>query len=308
MSATREYRIQLDGVTSRAIELEGTGPPILLLHGFSDSADTWRPVLERLGRSGRRAVAIDLPGFGRADPVDARAPILPQFDRAVAAALRRFPKASRPVVVGNSLGGLAALRAAQDPALGVGAVIPIAPAGLTFARWLQIIEGTPQVQLLLTGGLMLSPLPFVRPVFRFLVGQAYRNLVFSTPSAADPRVVAGYCDNVGGRADVLRMLAMARRALPELADAYELSRITCEVLVIWGSRDGLVPSIGAQVLSEQIPHARITILEGCGHCPQVESPDHTARAIDEIAARFAPSGAAGTSRRASGEGGGGAWR
>lgn len=287
MTTVDEYVVDLDGVRSRAIEVHGAGPPVLLLHGFSDSADTWLPVIERLRRGGRRALAIDLPGFGHAEHVDARAPVLPQLDLAVAAALRRFPAGSRPIVAGNSLGGLAALRAAQDPALGIGAVVPIAPAGLTFARWLQIIERTVELHGLVLNGLLTAPVPFPRPVFRRLVGQAYRNLVFSTPSAADPVVVHRYAHNVGGRGDLARMIRMARRALPELSDPFDLTRITCEVLVIWGTEDRLVSPVGAHAISAHLPDARIEILEGCGHCPQVEAPDLTARLLDEVAAQVA---------------------
>ncbi|MCW2990833.1 MAG: alpha/beta hydrolase fold protein, partial [Solirubrobacterales bacterium] len=59
-----EYRLDLAGHATRALELEGDGPPMLLLHGFADSADTWRRTLDRLARRGRRALAVDLPGFG----------------------------------------------------------------------------------------------------------------------------------------------------------------------------------------------------------------------------------------------------
>jgi pimeloyl-ACP methyl ester carboxylesterase len=43
---------------------EGSGPPVLLLHGFPDRADMWRHVARRLREGGRRTVALDLPGFG----------------------------------------------------------------------------------------------------------------------------------------------------------------------------------------------------------------------------------------------------
>src|SRR3954468_23137820 len=59
-----EHRLELAGTRTRALELEGRGPPVLLLHGYADSADTWRAVLDRLARAGRRALAVDLPGFG----------------------------------------------------------------------------------------------------------------------------------------------------------------------------------------------------------------------------------------------------
>src|SRR5881392_1373577 len=57
-----EYEERFGGFTTRVLELEGSGPPLVLLHGWADSADTWRPLLDRLGRIGRRAIAVDLPG------------------------------------------------------------------------------------------------------------------------------------------------------------------------------------------------------------------------------------------------------
>src|SRR5687767_5547851 len=82
-----EHRVELAGYATRALELEGNGPPLVLLHGFADSADTWRRVLDRLGRSDRRAVAFDLPGFATADPLQP-GPILPQYDAFAEAAIR----------------------------------------------------------------------------------------------------------------------------------------------------------------------------------------------------------------------------
>ena len=36
------------GVATRVLEVDGDGPPILLLHGFTDSADSWRPLIKEL--------------------------------------------------------------------------------------------------------------------------------------------------------------------------------------------------------------------------------------------------------------------
>jgi len=67
----------------------GSGTPTLLLHGIFDSADTWRPLIER-SRAQVRYLAPDLPGFGRSGPAanfDAALPHLAEFvDRLLAAA------------------------------------------------------------------------------------------------------------------------------------------------------------------------------------------------------------------------------
>src|SRR3954454_15327440 len=74
-----EYELELGGYVTRALELEGKGPPLLFLHGFADSADTWRLTLDRLARARRRALAVDMPGFGAAAPLE-RGAVLPQLD------------------------------------------------------------------------------------------------------------------------------------------------------------------------------------------------------------------------------------
>src|SRR5215211_6063396 len=98
-----EHRLELAGYRTRALELEGEGPPLLLLHGFADSADTWRIVLDRLARAGRRALALDLPGYGAASPLKGGA-ILPQLDSFARAGVEHMGEKGA-IVAGNSLGG-----------------------------------------------------------------------------------------------------------------------------------------------------------------------------------------------------------
>jgi alpha-beta hydrolase superfamily lysophospholipase len=109
-----EHRLTLAGFDTRVLELEGDGPPVVLLHGYADSADTWRQSLALLARSGQRAVAFDLPGFGTASRLR-RDPILPQLDEFAYAAIRYAAgRDHEPVIAaGNSLGGCVVLRLAE---------------------------------------------------------------------------------------------------------------------------------------------------------------------------------------------------
>jgi pimeloyl-ACP methyl ester carboxylesterase len=59
-------RIEADGVTLSVLD-EGTGPPVLLLHGFPDSSSLWRHQIPVLLDTGMRVVAPDLRGFGGSD-------------------------------------------------------------------------------------------------------------------------------------------------------------------------------------------------------------------------------------------------
>jgi pimeloyl-ACP methyl ester carboxylesterase len=62
----RERRVEVHGLSFRVVE-QGDGTPVLLLHGFPDSADLWRNQMRPLAEAGLRAVAPDLRGFGESD-------------------------------------------------------------------------------------------------------------------------------------------------------------------------------------------------------------------------------------------------
>lgn len=276
-----ERRLELDGVGTRILELDGDGPPILLLHGFADSADTWRPLLERLAPVGRAAMAIDLTGFANADELEPAAPMLPQWDRVVAAAITRLAERvdddEDVIVVGNSLGGCLAMRAAQDPDLPIAGVVPIAPAGLHMARWFPIIEGERLIRLLRR-----SPLPVPEVVVREVVGRVYRALAFHDPRAVDPAAVATFAKNIGTLERGMGILDVGRRLLPELESPFELGAIDCPLLLVWGERDRMVYTDGAERVLRTVDYSDIEILKDVGHCPQVEVPDRMAELILEF--------------------------
>jgi 2-hydroxy-6-oxonona-2,4-dienedioate hydrolase len=68
---TNDRFVTVDGLSIRYLE-EGAGRPAILLHGASlgSSADVFRRNLKALGGAGIRAIAFDLPGFGKSDPTD----------------------------------------------------------------------------------------------------------------------------------------------------------------------------------------------------------------------------------------------
>src|SRR5712692_3429654 len=68
---TDDRFVKVDGRNVRYLE-EGSGVPAILLHGSSlgSSADVFRRNLRALGAAGVRAIAVDLPGFGKSDPAD----------------------------------------------------------------------------------------------------------------------------------------------------------------------------------------------------------------------------------------------
>jgi pimeloyl-ACP methyl ester carboxylesterase len=263
-----EHRLELAGYNTRVLELEGDGLPILMFHGYADSADTWRQSLALLAREGHRAVAIDLPGFGAADRLQSEA-ILPQLDEFALAAVRYA--AGRPrepvLAVGNSLGGCVALRLAERHSDRLVGVAGVAPAGLEMSRLLNVVQRDPALRALLA---LPTPVPSV--VLRAAVARLYRQLAFAAPGSIDPGVVSAFTWHHRRRARVAHYLDTAHRLLPELRHPFELERISVPVMLIWGDRDRLVFHRGAQRVLDAVPDSQLELLEGIGHCPQVEAP------------------------------------
>ena len=274
-SQTAERAVTLAGIETRELVLEGSGPPFLLIHGYADSADTWRPLLAELGDAGRAATAIDLAGFGASDVEGLGAgPLLPRWDAMVAEAVSRLSAAhdgSDVFIAGNSLGGALAMRAAQDPGLPLAGIVPIAPAGLHMARWFPIIESERMLRLLRR-----SPFPVPEVLVREIVGRVYVNLAFADRSRATPELVASFTRHLPTVARSTAILDLGRRLLAELESPFDLDAIECPLLLVWGDRDRMVFTTGAERVLRTVPYSDIEVLPGCGHCPQVEAPQELA--------------------------------
>jgi len=272
-----EHRRRFAGFDTRVLELEGDGPAVVLLHGWSDSADTWRYLLDRLARVDRRAIAVDLPGFATADDLR-RGAVLPQQDRFVAALVRETSGSADGdgdvVVVGNSLGGALALRAGQVAELPLAGVVPIAPAGLDMARWFALVERD-----LIVRRLLAVPVPLPERAVREAVGRAYRVLAFANPGGVEPEVVDAFTSHHRDRATVRRHLDTGRRLIAELENPFELERVAVPVLLVWGERDLMVSASGAERVTAALPDTQVELLPDIGHCPQIEAPDRVAKLL-----------------------------
>jgi pimeloyl-ACP methyl ester carboxylesterase len=263
-----EHRLTLAGYETRVLELEGSGPPLLLLHGYSDSADTWRVLLDRLGRVGRRAVALDLPGFGTCDLLAEDEPILSQLERFAAEAVEWVAPDGGAIVCGNSLGGCVSLLLAERSDLDLGGIVPVAPAGLDMARWFTVIEREPLLRAALA-----APVPVPSAVLQRVVSEVYKRLAFHRPGVLDPRIASTFASHFTDRATTGRLMATGRRLIGELRDPFRLDAVDCPVLLVWGRQDVMVFQTGADRVLATVPESQLVVIEDCGHCPQLEAPD-----------------------------------
>jgi pimeloyl-ACP methyl ester carboxylesterase len=275
----RSREVEVGGVQTRAISARGEGVPTVLLHGWLDNADTWLAVLDRLAVAERPAIAYDLPGFGTAPPLDSGS-VLDQLVDFTAAAVEAAAEASgrKVVVAGNSLGGWVALRLAEDSKLPLAGIVPIGPAGVRMAPAFFTLDRIPAVSRIIG-----MPAPVPPAMVRSVAGRLYRNLAFADPAGVDKAVVDRFTRFHVDRPVIRERIEYAKRLRAELDDPFDGDAIKVPVSVVWGEADRLCPAEGAELLAERLPHARIAMLPGVGHTPQVEAPDVVVGAISELA-------------------------
>ena len=103
-----ERRVRLGDPALSAHVLEtGEGEPTVFIHGSGMSGATWAPLLAELPQ--RRALCVDLPGFGLSDPYDYRGRTLPAHAVAQMTSILDALELERAPIVGTSLGAMWAL-------------------------------------------------------------------------------------------------------------------------------------------------------------------------------------------------------
>jgi 4,5:9,10-diseco-3-hydroxy-5,9,17-trioxoandrosta-1(10),2-diene-4-oate hydrolase len=242
----------------------GTGPAVMLLHGWNHHAEAWIRNIGPVARAGYRVVALDLPGFGRSG--------MPHIDyslRGYSRFITRLMDAlrmDRAALVGSSMGGAISLKTAIDHPSRVSAVVGVDPAGM--------FERPPRLWSLLAS-------PALRAVVRPFVGRrrileeshknAYFDKTLSSPQQVDVMAEAhlqpGYRDH---------FLAMAQSLATTPAGEQlwqELPGLTMPVLVVWGRQDRTLPVHHAYRAAQRIPGSELVLYDQCGHLPMYEKAE-----------------------------------
>ncbi len=247
----------------------GSGSPLLCLHGFMDTWRTWELVLPLLERR-HDVLAPTLPGHAGGPPLAGEitgAAIVDAVERAMDEA--GFETAQ---IVGNSLGGYVALRlAARGRA---NSVVALAPAG----GWVDnSYEETLAYQKSLQR-LSKAAAPFADAIVATKKGRrSATNLITSNYEHIPAELIAHL---MSGVAACKGAGAMIENALRE-GWTLDAEKIACPVRIVWGTDDKLLPwpSAAARFRDDWLPQADWVVLDGVGHCPQLDIPLETAELI-----------------------------
>lgn len=267
-----------------AVEFSDEGPrakapererrvPVVLLHGFTGSRESWLDLRESLSDS-RRVVSIDLPGHGGTEAgLEPENYSMRNAAAMVTALMAEYLDAPRFALVGYSMGGRLALAIALEHASSVEKlVLESASPG--------IADGSERARRRRSDEELAA---FVESEgIEAFVDRWERNPLFDSLAALAPgkrdhlrRVRLGCAPS--GLALSLR--AMGTGAQPWLGD--RLSELEIPTLLVAGALDSKFTRIAREIAS-LVQHARLEIIEGAGHAPHLEQSGQFNRLVAEF--------------------------
>lgn len=250
------------------VQIGGTGPIVLLIHGTGSASHSWRHLVPLL-MSRYTVVVPDLPGHAFSGPPADRRFGLDDMARGLAALLQGLSLAPT-VIAGNSAGAAIAARLCLDGAVAParllsfnGALLPLdGVSGALFPPLAKIAAVTPLV-----------PLMFARSAAD---RRAVERMVAGTGSTLDATGVDLYQRLLRSPRhveSVVRMMAHWR--LERLAA--DLPRLRLEVVLIAGCEDRIVPPSTVEAVKRRVPGAQIEYVAARGHLLHEEDAAAAAR-------------------------------
>jgi haloalkane dehalogenase len=240
--------------------------PVLCVHGWPQSSYMWRHLLSDLAAAGRRAVALDLAGFGDSPPDPPGT-----YERRVEA-LERFRRElglDRVVLAVHDTGGLIGLRWACDHPDAVGGLVITNTGFFPGHDWIEIAQT------------MRTPIQG-EALVDSLSREAFATLLEEASDAFDERALDEYWkafSTVGNRRAMLELYRSFD--LDNELQPYQgkLAALEVPTLVLWGSQDEYIPLDFASRFAREIPGSRLVLLEGVRHFLFDDEPE---RCADEV--------------------------
>ncbi len=271
MSAHLEKKTIVAGDTTWSYYEGGSGPTIVLLHGFAANKETWLETAKALGEH-FHLIIPDLPGWGDSSRSDRGDYGIPQQ----AARLEAFAAAvgaQRFLLVGQSMGGaIAGVYAGQHPER-VASLVLMSSLGLTFKD----NDFTRDVKA--------GKNPFLLDDRKDL--EALLARIFVTPPHLPGRIEDAL---VARNRKDHAFIARTFDELKQPAQAYALDPVIgtlpMPVLGLWCREDKIIDVSALDTLRAGLkssPSIGATVLNGCNHMPMLEKPEDTARIITGFA-------------------------
>lgn len=251
------------------IDREGTGPPLVLVHSLLTDARAFDQVAPRLAAH-FELHRVWLPGFGDSEPLPEGSPTLFDIADALTGALEAAGVTGPEVaVLGNGFGSFVCVALAATRGELFGPLI-VANGGAAFSPERRAAFTT-MSDLVSNSGMEAVVEVAVRRIFTAEYLEAH-------PEAIEER-----------RAVLLEIdpgsFAASCRALRDMDLRPQLGDIGNATLVIAGGADATTPPEMGAELAAGVQGAEFVTIDGCGHCPPLESPEAFCAAVEDFLAR-----------------------
>ncbi len=275
--------VEAAGITW-AVETHGSGPPVMLLHGFPENRSSWRHNVSALAAAGHTVLVPDLKGYGDTDkpkPGAARGDYRISVMSAELGALIGALGHDRVDIVGHDWGGvllsamMVTARHRIDRAVLVNApfrrFVPTAPRHIYFFNLPDLPERR----------FYRDPMGFVGGIFDHWSARReactdadLRGYVRAFQEGGSITCAFAYYRNL--RRDLPFILKARRRRTPDGGWP--------KTMVLFGREDPIMPPRVAKMAHADLPGSRLELIDGAGHFVHSEAPDRTnALLIDHLA-------------------------
>lgn len=266
---TVPVRTENFGTVQTHVRVHGSGPPLLLVHGFMTTGYSWRYAMRALGERFTLYVP-DLVGCGRTDK-PARGSYAPDAVADFVGALMNALSLRGAPVIGNSLGGYLCMRLAlRDPGV-MGRLVNLHSPGLPTAR-MSALRGA------------LDALPGWKGLLRRVVQRSperwvHRNVHYYDETLKSREEHREYGTPLASREGFdafVRMLdetldVRAMRSFEETLRAR--GALPVPLMLVYANRDPMVPPIVGQRMRALLPGAEFAWLDAASHFAHVDASD-----------------------------------
>lgn len=284
IAGAEERTVTLDGVAWR-YWVAGSGPPLLLIHGFMGYSFSWRFNIEPLSRY-FSVYAMDLPGSGFSQRTTGNGCSLAGDAHGVLQFMKHFGIENADIV-GSSRGGgltivLAALAAETNQLHRIRRMVLVSPIN----PWSS--HGKVLARLFATtlGGLYIV---HVQPRLH-VIARRYIKTLYGDATRISPGTFEGYragLEPPGSFEHLVRILRSWHDDLEAIEQSIsEISGLP--TLLLWGSRDRAVYPSSIHQLQRQLKNSALVMFQGAGHMPYEEVPDEFNRVLCDFLLHDAP--------------------
>jgi magnesium chelatase accessory protein len=255
------------------VQVAGTGPTLLLIHGAGGATQSWRGLFPLLAAD-HHVIAVDLPGQGFTQ-MGARMRCGLDYVAEDLLALMTSQNWKPDVLIGHSAGAAIALRMAEQmdapPVIGLNAALDRFEG---MAGWLFPLMAK-----------ALSLTPFTADIFTRTASSpgTVKRLLASTGSTLDAEGIALYRRLVTDRTHVDATLAMMSQWTVDSLVS-RLASHQSRTLLVAGASDGAVPPEVSRRVASIMPRASFVKLDTLGHLMHEENPEYLAKLIRDFVA------------------------